>query len=117
MWQGVRLSMLALLVRGLTSLVGPGKPVTNQVTTPSDPCGQHRTQPDTAFGLTCGYQTSWDPGRRNRPAWHASSDIPARTPHRRENPGRFLLSADGVAAAPWLAAGAGSGGFPQCRGC
>jgi hypothetical protein len=69
--KSVKSSALALLVMGLTSLVRPGKPVTNQVTTHSDRCSQRRTQPDTACDLTCGYQTPRDPGRRNRSAWHA----------------------------------------------
>src|ERR1019366_1868644 len=67
----VKSSMLALLVMGLTSLVRPGKPVTNQVTTHPNPCGQRRTQPDTACGLTCGCRTSCYRGGRNRSAWHA----------------------------------------------
>ena len=61
--ESVTSSTLALLVMGLTSLVRAGKPVTNQVTTPPDPCGRCRTQPDTACGLTCGYRTSRYPGR------------------------------------------------------
>jgi hypothetical protein len=56
---------------GLTSLVRPGKSVTNQVTTHPIPCGRRRIQPDIACGLTCGDQTSRDLGRRIRPAWHA----------------------------------------------
>ena len=69
--EGCEVVDAGLLVMGLTSLVRSGKPVANQVTTHPDPCRQRRTQPDTACGLTCGYQTSWDPGRRNQSAWHA----------------------------------------------
>ena len=67
-------SLLALVVMGLTSLVRPGKPVTSQVTTRPDSCGQHQTQPDTACGLTCGYRTScsYDRGMADSAGGHVA---------------------------------------------
>ena len=47
----------------------PGKPVTNQVTTPPGIARRSATRSDTDIRLACGNRTQHDAIRRNRHAW------------------------------------------------
>jgi hypothetical protein len=58
-------------VRGSHNCREVRKPVTNQVTTPSDGASQSQPQPDSAGCLTSRYRTQGDVAGRNCQAWHA----------------------------------------------